>query len=49
MGDEEDHINQGYGKSFKQAPEDQIDAEGSGQEEPSFPARLNIIVEKPGR
>ncbi len=50
MGDEEDNINQGDGKSFKQAPEDQIDAqEGHEQEEPSFPARLNIVVEKPGK
>jgi len=52
MEDEEDSINQGDEKNFKAAPEDQIeDQEGEeGEEqEPSFPARLNIIVEKPGK
>jgi complement component 1 Q subcomponent-binding protein len=57
MGDEEDldNINQGDEKSFKQTPEDSISAadnegvEGEEDQEPSFPARVNIVVEKPGR
>ncbi|CZR64197.1 related to mitochondrial acidic matrix protein [Phialocephala subalpina] len=53
MADEnEDGINEGEGKNFKVAPEDQIEGEegAEGEEEqPSFPARLNIIVEKPGK
>jgi complement component 1 Q subcomponent-binding protein, mitochondrial len=56
MGDEEDmsNINQGRQDQFKQAPEDSISAadgeqgEGEGQEE-SYPARVNIVVEKPGK
>lgn len=53
MADEnDDAINEGEGKNFKVAPEDQIEgdegAEGE-EEQPSFPARLNIIVEKPGK
>jgi len=57
MGDEEDmdsgNINQGSPKNFKVAPEDSIaaaDEEGmEGEEEPSFPARVNVIIEKPGK
>ncbi|KAF8857108.1 mitochondrial glycoprotein [Acephala macrosclerotiorum] len=53
MADEnDDAINEGEGKNFKMAPEDQIEGEegAEGEEEqPSFPARLNIIVEKPGK
>jgi complement component 1 Q subcomponent-binding protein len=51
MGDE-DNINQGDQKDFKVAPEDQIeeqDGEDGEEQEPSFPARVNIIVEKPGK
>jgi len=56
IGDEEDldNINQGQGKNFKVAPEDEVsaaDQEGAeGEEqEPSFPARVNVLVEKPGK
>jgi complement component 1 Q subcomponent-binding protein len=56
MNDEEDidNINQGDEKNFKTAPEDSVSAadnEGAGDEEqePSFPARLNVVVEKPGK
>jgi len=60
MGDEDDmdNINEGDVKNFKSAPEDSIaaaDQEGSeGEEEEdsqdqSFPARVNVIVEKPGK
>lgn len=55
MGDEEDmdNINQGDEKSFKVAPEDSISAaDNEGEEadqEPSFPARVNIIIEKAGK
>jgi complement component 1 Q subcomponent-binding protein len=52
MGDEEDNINQGDEKNFKVAPEDQIeeqDGEGEEEQEQSFPARLNIVVEKAGK
>jgi complement component 1 Q subcomponent-binding protein len=52
MGDEEDNINQGDEKNFKVAPEDQIeeqDGEGEEGQEQSFPARLNIVVEKAGK
>lgn len=54
MGDEDmdsDNINQGS-DSFKVAPEDSIAAEdgSEGQDEPeSFPARLQIVISKPGR
>ncbi|TVY75871.1 Mitochondrial acidic protein MAM33 [Lachnellula suecica] len=51
MADEEENINQGEGKDFKVAPEDQIegDQEGEASEERSYPARLNIIIEKAGK
>jgi len=52
MEDEEDSINRGDEKNFKVAPEDQIEEqEGEEGEEPEqpFPARLNIVVEKPGK
>jgi complement component 1 Q subcomponent-binding protein len=53
MADEDDeNINQGDQKNFKVAPEDSIEedgAEGEEEQEPSFPARLNVIVEKPGK
>lgn len=52
LADEEDNINQGDQKQFKVAPEDQIDEEGAEGEEdtdPSFPARLNIVIEKAGK
>ncbi|KIN01023.1 hypothetical protein OIDMADRAFT_163100 [Oidiodendron maius Zn] len=44
LGDEEDldNINQGNEKGFKVAPED-------SDQEPSFPARVNVVVEKPGK
>ena len=56
--DEEDaeNINQGD-KNFKVAPEDsiaaadqeEVEGEEEREQEPSFPARVNIIVEKPGK
>lgn len=53
---ESDNINQGNQKSFKSAPEDSIsaaDQEGEesedGEQEQSFPARLNVVVEKAGK
>jgi len=50
--EQDDNINQGDDKNFKVAPEDQIegeeDAEGD-EEHQSFPARLTIVVEKPGK
>jgi len=59
MEDEDDmeNVNQGDVKNFKSAPEDSIaaaDQEGAeGEEEEdqeqSFPARVNVIVEKPGK
>jgi len=53
MTDEEDeNINQGDEKNFKVAPEDQLEESEEGEEEEqeqSFPARLNIIIEKPGK
>jgi complement component 1 Q subcomponent-binding protein len=53
MADEDDeNINQGDQKNFKVAPKDSIEedgAEGEEEQEPSFPARLNVIVEKPGK
>lgn len=52
IGDEEDNINQGDEKNFKVAPEDQIEeqeGEGEEEQEQSFPARLNIVVEKAGK
>jgi len=52
MEDEEDNINQGDEKNFKVASEDQIEeqeGEEGEEQEPSFPARLNIVVEKPGK
>jgi complement component 1 Q subcomponent-binding protein len=52
MEDEEDSINQGDEKNFKVAPEDQIEeqeGEEGEEQEPSFPARLNIVVEKLGK
>jgi complement component 1 Q subcomponent-binding protein, mitochondrial len=58
MGDEEDidseNINQGRQDQFKVAPEDSMsaadgeEAEGGDQEE-SYPARVNIVIEKPGK
>lgn len=56
MGDEEgeSNINQGRQDQFKQVPEDSISAadgeevEGEGQEE-SYPARVNIVIDKPGK
>lgn len=52
MNDEEDNINQGNPNEFKVAPEDSVaDNEGANEvdeHEPSFPARVNVIVEKPG-
>lgn len=54
--DDMDNINQGDQKSFKSAPEDSISAadqegaEGEGDEqEQSFPARVNVVVTKPGK
>lgn len=59
MSDEEDmdseNINQGQQKNFKVAPEDSIatddskGAEAEEEQEPSFPARVNIVIEKPGK
>jgi complement component 1 Q subcomponent-binding protein len=50
MADEEDNINQGDEKNFKLAPEDSVEEDaGEEDQEPSFPARLNIIIEKPGK
>lgn len=58
MGDEEDmdnvHINQGSPKNFKVASEDAVaaaDNEGieEEEEESSFPARVNVVIEKPGK
>jgi complement component 1 Q subcomponent-binding protein, mitochondrial len=51
---DEDNINQGDGKTFKAAPEDSIDeadseAVESEEQERSYPARLNIIIEKSGK
>ncbi|KAL3426264.1 regulatory protein SUAPRGA1 [Phlyctema vagabunda] len=45
-----ENINEGNPKSFKQAPEDSLDAEGQdGEQESAFPARVNIIIEKAGK
>jgi len=56
MEDEEDevNINQGSPRNFKVAPEDSISAadegaEGEGQQGESFPARVNVVIEKPGK
>jgi complement component 1 Q subcomponent-binding protein len=56
LGDEEDsdNINQGNEKDFKVAPEDSVaeadnEGLGEGDQEQSFPARVNVIVEKPGK
>jgi complement component 1 Q subcomponent-binding protein len=57
IGDEEDlesdNINQGSSKNFKQAPEDALSAEdaedGLGEQEESFPARINVVIEKAGK
>jgi len=58
MADEEDidgeNISQGSQKNFKGAPEDSMsaaDSEGAEgeEEESSFPARVNIVIEKPGK
>ncbi|RDW84918.1 hypothetical protein BP6252_02508 [Coleophoma cylindrospora] len=43
-----DNINQGNPKSFKQAPEDSLEDSEEGPEDTSFPARVNVIIEKPG-
>lgn len=48
--EDEESINQGDEKNLKAAPEDQIDESEEGDEEQqSFPARLNIIIEKPNK
>jgi len=50
-----DNINQEEQKDFKIAPEDSVaaaddeGAEGVEDQEPSFPARVNIVIEKPGK
>ncbi|KAI9745956.1 MAG: Mitochondrial acidic protein mam33 [Claussenomyces sp. TS43310] len=59
IGDEEDvesdNINQGSRKDFKVAPEDSIaaadgeGAEAEEAEESSFPARVNVVIEKAGK
>lgn len=57
LGDEEDmdNINQGDQKSFKSVPEDSISAadqeseEGDEEPEQTFPARVNVVIEKPGK
>jgi len=52
---ETDNINQGSRKDFKVAPEDSLSAaDGEGAEaeeldESSFPARVNVIIEKAGK
>lgn len=47
--DMDGNINQGSGKNFKIAPEDDIEGGAEGEEEPSFPSRVNITIEKPGK
>jgi complement component 1 Q subcomponent-binding protein, mitochondrial len=57
MGDEEtniENINQGQQDQFKVAPEDSISpADGeeaeAGDHDDSYPARVNIVIEKPGK
>jgi len=53
MGDEEDmeNINQGDEKNSKVAPEESTENEDleEGDQDPSFPARVNIIIEKAGK
>lgn len=52
LSDEESNINQGDENNFKVEPEDQVeeeDGEGEEEQEPSFPVRLSIVVEKPGK
>jgi complement component 1 Q subcomponent-binding protein len=48
-----DNINQGDEKSFKTAPEDSLSAADNEvedmEQDPSFPARVNVIIEKPGK
>jgi complement component 1 Q subcomponent-binding protein len=48
-----DNINQGNEKNFKVAPEDSVSRadreDAEEEEEPSFPARVNVVVEKPGK
>ncbi|RQM08329.1 hypothetical protein DH86_00003831 [Scytalidium sp. 3C] len=43
------NINQGSSKNFKQAPEDSVETEGEEEVPESFPARLNIVIEKAGK
>jgi len=52
MEDEEygtDNINQGASKNFKQAPEDSVEVEAEEEAPESFPARLNVVIEKAGK
>jgi complement component 1 Q subcomponent-binding protein, mitochondrial len=50
MADESENINQGDPKDFKVAPEDSVEEGSEGEDgEQSFPARLNIIIEKPNK
>ena len=52
MSDEEDldNINQGDNKNFKVSPEDSVETEGEDvEQDPSFPARVNVIIEKAGK
>lgn len=52
LADEEDtNINQGDEKDFKVAPEDQVEEESEEEEaeNDSYPARLNVVIEKPGK
>lgn len=55
LGDEDidgDNNSEGSSKNFKVAPEDSTEegVEGSdGQDAESFPARVNVVIEKPGK
>jgi complement component 1 Q subcomponent-binding protein len=53
LSDEQDmNINQGQQGQFKQAPEDSIaaaDSEEAEGTEDSYPARVNVVIEKPGK
>jgi complement component 1 Q subcomponent-binding protein len=47
---ENDNANQGSQKQFKVAPEDSIEGEEDlANQEPSFPARVNVVIEKNGK